>query len=326
MPDMTYRSVGRSGLVVSTLGLGANNFGWRTDNKQTRKVVDAALDRGITLVDTSDNYGIWIGDTGASERQLGEILKGRRGDVVLATKFGSDLKGLNGRDFGARGSRRYIRRALESSLARLQTDYIDLYQYHRPDNLTPIEETLDALHELVREGKVRYIGASNLEGSQVAESELVARYTGTARFVSVQNEYSLLERRAEADVIPACLRLGVGLITYYPLASGLLTGKYRRGERAPAGSRLADAGSESELTPERFDALERLTACADALGRSLLELALGWLAAQGAVSSVIAGATAPEQVNANADAIAWVPAASDLALIHEALEHGHPRG
>src|SRR4051812_18351774 len=228
--DMTFRRLGRSGLAVSTVGIGCNNFGLRLGPDESRPVVHAALDAGITLFDTSDSYG-------DSEVILGELLEGRRDDVVLATKFGSDVKGRNGPDGGARGSRRYIRRAVESSLRRLRTDRIDLYQLHRPDPLTPIEETLAALTELVRAGKVRYIGSSNFTGWQVAEAEWMSRTRGLERMISAQNEYSWLERGLERDVVPALEHYGVGLLPYFPLASGLLTGKYRRGEAAPEGSR-----------------------------------------------------------------------------------------
>ncbi|MBP2706201.1 aldo/keto reductase [Microbispora sp. RL4-1S] len=308
MSDMTYRRLGDSGLVVSALGLGANNFGRRIDLDATRAVVDAAFDAGVTLIDTADIYG-------ESETYLGQVLKGRRDQVVLATKFGGDLQGANGPDWNARGSRRYIRRAVERSLRRLQTDWIDLYQYHFPDPATPVEETLAALSELVREGKVRYVGSSNFAGWQVTDAEWIARGEGHVRFVSAQNEYSLLDRRAERELVPALLHHGVGLLPYFPLANGMLTGKYRRGEQAPEGTRLA--GRHDYLSDERFDVVERLDDFARRQGVGLLDVAIGGLLAQPAVSSVIAGATRPEQVKANAVAAAWVPDEAALAELDE---------
>jgi aryl-alcohol dehydrogenase-like predicted oxidoreductase len=306
---MRYRPLGDSGLVVSVVGLGGNNFGRGLDRSGTRAVVDAALEAGVTLVDTADIYG----NKGASEELLGEVLQGRRDDVVLATKFGMDMDGKNGTDWGARGSRRYIRRAIEASLARLRTDWIDLYQYHAPDGITPLEETVAALDELVREGKVRYLGSSNLAAWQLADADSFARHTGTSRFISAQNGYSLLDRTVERELTPACVRHGVGILPYFPLANGLLTGKYRRGEPAPGGTRM-----ESRLDSVRdraFDRLEALEHYAQERGITLLDVAIGGLAALPAVGSVIAGATRPEQVKANAAAGAWEPAAEDLAAL-----------
>ncbi|GAA0408455.1 aldo/keto reductase [Microbispora corallina] len=308
MTDMTYRRLGDSGLVVSALGLGANNFGRRIDLDATRAVVDAALDLGVTLIDTADIYG-------ESETYLGEVLKGRRDQVVLATKFGGDVQGDNGPDWGARGSRRYIRKAVERSLRRLQTDWIDLYQLHFPDPSTPIEETLSTLSDLVREGKVRYVGSSNLTGWQVTDADWIARTEGYERFVSAQNEYSLLDRRAERELVPALLHHGIGLLPYFPLANGLLTGKYRRGSDAPEGTRLADR--PQYLTDERFDVVERLDDFARRQGVTLLDVAIGGLLAQPAVSSVIAGATRPEQIKANVAAAAWQPDDEVLAELDE---------
>ena len=308
---MRFRRLGDSGLVVSVVGLGCNNFGRRIDLEATRAVIDAAQDAGITLLDTSDSYG-------ASEEYLGEVLAGRRDEFVLATKFGSDLHGALGADGGARASRRYIRKAVERSLTRLRTDHIDLYQLHRPDDLTPIDETLSALTDLVREGKVRYIGSSNFAGWQVADADWTARTAGFERFVSAQNAYSLLERDAEDDLIPACEHFGVGLLPYYPLANGLLTGKYRRDAPAPEGTRLA--GRDDYLTDDRLDLVEALTGYATQRGRSLLEVAIGGLAARPAVASVIAGATRPEQVRANAAAGAWEPTAEELADLDDLLD------
>lgn len=306
--EMTYRRLGDSGLVVSAVGLGGNNFGLHLDLDATRAVVDAALDLGVNLIDTSDSYG-------TSEEVLGEVLDGRRADVVIATKFGSDLHGANGPDWGARGSRRYIRRAIEASLRRLRTDHIDLYQLHWPDPHTPIAETLAALTELVAEGKVRYIGSSNLAAWQVTDAEWTARTAGTERFVSAQNHYNLLERGVEAELVPACRRHGIGVLPYFPLASGLLTGKYRRGEAPPDGSRLARWGQTDRLTDERFDVVEGLEKYASERGITILDVAIGGLAAQPGVASVIAGATSVEQVRANVAAGTWRPSADDLAAL-----------
>ena len=310
---MEFRRVGESGLVVSVVGLGTNNFGMKLDDEASAAVVHAALDAGITLFDTADSYG-------ASEERLGAALKGARDDVIIATKFGSDVRRRghdNGVDWGARGSRRYIRRAVEASLRRLDTDWIDLYQLHFPDPHTPIDETLAALTDLVHEGKVRYLGSSNLRGWQVADAEWTARDRGLERFISAQNEYSLLNRGIETDLVPALTEYGIGLLPYYPLANGLLTGKYRRGESAPAGSRIAAWGRESVLTDETFDRLDAFTEFANARGRSLLDVAIGGLAAQPAVSSVIAGATSPEQVQANVAAGEWQPTAADVEALAE---------
>ena len=308
---MEYRRLGTSGLAVSAVGLGTNNFGMKLDEEGCRQVLDAALDAGITLVDTADSYG-------ESEARLGNLLQGRRDDVVLATKFGSDVSkrgGDNGADWGARGSRRYIKRAVESSLNRLQTDWIDLYQIHRPDPETPIEETLSALDDLVREGKVRYVGHSNFDGFQTAHAEWVARTRGFERFVSAQNEYSLLKTRAERELVPALQEYGIGLLPYFPLASGLLSGKYRRGEDLPDNSRLKLWGMS--VSDRDWDKVERLTAFADERGIGLLDVAIGGLLARPAVASVIAGATTADQVRANVAAGEWVPSAEDAAALKE---------
>jgi aryl-alcohol dehydrogenase-like predicted oxidoreductase len=306
--SLDHRPLGTSGLVVSRVGLGCNNFGRRIGLDQARAVVDAAFDEGVTLFDTADSYG-------DSEKILGTALDGRRDQVVVATKFGWDLGGANGPDWGARGSRRYIRRAVERSLRRLHTDWIDLYQLHRPDGVTPMEETLEALTELVREGKVRYLGSSNLAAWQVAEAEWLARSRGSERFVSAQNHYSLLDRGVEAELVPACQQYGVGLLPYFPLANGLLTGKYRRGEAAPEGTRLAGPRGAGELTDGRFDLVEALEAFAAERSLSLLDVAIGGLAAQPAVASVIAGATSPDQVKANVAAGRWRPTTDDLTAL-----------
>jgi aryl-alcohol dehydrogenase-like predicted oxidoreductase len=303
---MRYRRLGDSGLAVSVVGLGCNNFGRRIDIDATKAVVDAAIDNGITLFDTADSYG-------ESETFLGEVLQGRRDEVVIATKFGNDLRGALGRDFGARGSRRYVRRAIERSLRRLRTDHVDLYQLHQPDPATPIEETLAALTELVREGKVRYLGSSNFAAWQVADADWTARSAGIERFISAQNHYSLLERGVERELVPACERFGVGLLPYFPLANGLLTGKYHRGEPPPEGSRLEKR--PEYLSDARFEVVEKLERYATERGLTLLEVAIGGLAAQPAVASVIAGATKPEQVRANIAAGEWEPSEADLAVL-----------
>jgi aryl-alcohol dehydrogenase-like predicted oxidoreductase len=305
---MRYQTLGRSGLVVSVVGLGTNQLGRKVDTAGARAIVDAALDAGITLIDTADIYG----NRGGSEEALGAALEGRRDDVVLATKFGGPM---GGPDWEARGSRRYVRRAIEASLRRLRTDWIDLYQYHFPDEQTPVEETLGALDELVGEGLVRYVGSSNMAAWEVTEAEWTARDAGLTRFISAQNEYSLLERRVEAELAPACERFGIGILPYFPLNHGLLTGKYRRGEPPPKGSRLE--GQAETLTDEVFDRLEALESYARERGLMLLDVAIGGLAAQPAVGSVIAGATTPEQVRGNAAAGEWVPTADDLAALDE---------
>ncbi len=303
---MTYRPLGGSGLMVSTVGVGCNAFGARIDADATQAVVDAAIDCGITLFDTADIYG-----QGASEELLGRALGTRRADVVVATKFGMDMRGANGPDWGARASRRYVRLAVEASLRRLGTDWIDLYQLHEPDDVTPIEETLATLDELVAEGKVRYVGCSNLAAWQVVDADWTARTNGYQRFVSAQNKYSLLDRDVEDELVPACEQLGLGLLPYFPLEYGLLTGKYRRGEPAPQGSRLQ--AQAARLENADWDAIEAVEAFAAERGLSVLEVAIGGLAAQPAVTSVIAGATRPEQVHANVAAGRWQPTAQDLA-------------
>jgi aryl-alcohol dehydrogenase-like predicted oxidoreductase len=305
---MRHRSLGSSGLVVSVAGLGCNNFGRRLDADATRAVVDAAIDAGITLLDTADSYG----GAGRSEEILGEVLAGRRDQVVLATKFGHQNADMGyGAAAGAKGGRGYIRRAVEQSLRRLRTDYIDLYQLHMPDPVTPIEETLTALGELINHGKVRYIGHSNFSGWRLADAAGVARELGTAGFVSAQNRWSLLERDVEAEVVPAALHYGLGVLPYFPLANGLLTGKVRRGTPPPQGSRLA--GRREYITDEKLDRVEALVDWAQQRGISVLEVAVGGLAAQPGCSSVIAGATSPEQVKANAAAAGWEPSADELA-------------
>lgn len=310
-PDMEYRRLGRSGLSVSVVGLGCNNLGrsgTATESQEgTNAIVHAALDAGITLFDTADTYGR---EPGLSETRLGKALGRRREDVVVATKFGMDAGGANGRDFGARGSRKYIMQSVEASLGRLGTDYIDLYQFHTPDDLTPIDETLAALDDLVASGKVRYIGHSNRAGWQIAEAEFTARTGGYTRFISSQNHYNLLDRRAELEVLPASNAYGLGVLPYFPLANGLLTGKYTTGQ-APTGSRLSHS-RQNLLERADFDQLSELADFAAARHLTPVQVAFSWLAAQAPVSSVIAGATRVEQVRQNAAAAAWKPTADDL--------------
>jgi aryl-alcohol dehydrogenase-like predicted oxidoreductase len=316
MSEMSYRRVGESGLVVSVVGIGCNNFGRKLDVDGTRTVVDAAFDAGITLFDTADIYGT---PHGASEQCLGAALKGRRDEVVLATKFGMNMEGVNGTDRGARGGRRYIVRAVEASLRRLDTDYLDLYQLHEPDPATPIDETLAALDDLVRAGKVRYLGNSNFTGWQIADAAWTARTTGRTPFVSAQNRYSLLHREVEVEVVGACERFGLGLLPYFPLDSGLLTGKYHRGQVAPEGTRMSQARYQHWLDTAPWDTIEALAAYATVRGLSLLDVAIGGLAAQPTVASVIAGATTAEQVRANAAAISWRPSVEDQIGLDEIL-------
>jgi aryl-alcohol dehydrogenase-like predicted oxidoreductase len=310
---MSYRRLGTSGLVVSTVGLGCNAFGVTVPPDDVPGVVTAALEAGITFLDTADIYGSRPGE---SEELVGAALAGRRDDVVVATKFGLDMRGVAGADWGARGSRRYVRRAVEGSLRRLGTDRIDLYQMHSPDPQTPIEETLGALHELVVEGKVLYLGSSNFDAWQLVDADWTARTRALTPFVSVQDKYSLLERGVEREVVPATERVGAGLLPYFPLASGLLTGKYRRGEPAPAGTRLSSR--PERLATADFDRIDALAALAAGWGIDLLTLAIGGLAAQPAVASVIAGARRPEQARANAAAAGWEPTLEQLAAIDDA--------
>jgi aryl-alcohol dehydrogenase-like predicted oxidoreductase len=301
---MRTRTLGRGGPEVSVVGLGTNNFGMRIDYERTVGVIDAALEHGITLFDTADIYG-----QGMSEDFIGRALEanGRRDGIVLATKFG---KPMDENPHESRGSREYIRSAVEASLRRLRTDVIDVYQMHEPDPSTPVEETLGALHELVQEGKVRHIGSSNYSAEQIEDADRIARERDLTPFVSAQNHYSLVERDVEDDVLPTCERLGIGQLPYFPLASGLLTGKYTRGVAATEG-RLAGR----DVPDERWDRLERLQQFADERGVPLLSLAIGGLAAMPAIASVIAGATRPEQVEANVRAGEWEPSSDDLAAL-----------
>lgn len=309
--EMTYRPLGRSGLMVSAVGIGCNAFSRRVDADGVGAILDAAQETGVTLLDTSDTYGI---EPGSSEQLIGEALRGRRDEFVLATKFGMDMRGANGPDHGVRGSRRYVRRAIEASLRRLQTDHVDLYQLHTPDPITPIEETLSVLDDLVREGKVRYVGCSNFAGWQVADAAWTARTAGLTPFVSVQNRYSLLDRTVEAEVVPAATGFGLGLLPFFPLEHGLLTGKYTRGAAAPAGTRAA-------LEPERaqwlrdadWDRIEELARFATARELSILDVAIAGLAARPAVASVISGVTSAEQLRTNVAALRWTPSPEDTA-------------
>jgi len=304
---MTLRNLGKSGLRVSLVGLGCNNFGQRMDLESSRLVIDKALEAGITLFDTADVYG----GRGGSETVLGQVLGDRRKNIVLASKFGMAMDD----DEKKGASRRYIMAAAEASLRRLKTDWLDLYQVHAPDPLTPIEETLRALDDLVRQGKVRYIGCSNFSPAQIVEAQWAARHLGLNAFISAQDEYSLLNRTLEAESLPVMERYGLGLLPYFPLASGLLTGKHRRGAPA-AGSRLATAHFAGRFTSDaNFDIVEKLEAFVKARGHSMLELAFSWLAARPQVASVIAGATRIEQVEQNVKAVGWALSAEEIAEI-----------
>lgn len=308
---MDYRRLGHSGLWVSAVGIGCNNFGAKCDEAATRAVVHACLDAGISLFDTADMYG----NRGGSETLLGRILGHHRKDIVLASKFGLPMgEGpyLNG------AGRHYIMRAVEDSLRRLRTDHLDLYQVHRPDPATPIEETLRALDDLVRDGKVRYVGCSNFAGWQLAEAEWAARAGGTVRFISAQNEYSLVDRRIEGELVPAANAYGVGILPYFPLANGLLTGKYQRNHAMPDGARMTERPTRAEevLTDRNWTIAEKVADYAAARGHSLLEAAIGWLASQDHVPSVIAGATTAEQVAQNAAAADWRMTAEEIADIN----------
>ncbi|MDU0343814.1 aldo/keto reductase [Bosea rubneri] len=307
---MLTRNLGRSGLRVSLVGLGCNNFGGRIDLDATRKVVDAAIEHGITLFDTADIYG----ERGGSETALGEVLGARRKQIVLASKFGMNMD-----DEGIKkgGSRAYIMNAVEDSLRRLRTDWLDLYQIHRFDPLTPIDETLRALEDLTRQGKVRYIGCSNFAPWQMADAAWAARDINVAGFASCQDEYSLLVRGAERELIPAARHYGMGLLPYFPLANGALTGKYKRNAPMPEGARLTKLPQRAGeiFSDANWTRIEKLTAFAEARGKTLVELAFSWLAAQPVVSSVIAGATRPEQVAANVKAAEWALSAEELAEI-----------
>ena len=310
---MEMRHLGNSGLEVSVIGLGCNNFGRRLDEKQTATVVSAAVDAGITLFDTADLYG----ENGTSETYLGKALKGHRDQVVIATKFGGPMGQL---PMQKGGSRQHIFQAVEDSLRRLNTDYIDLYQMHFPDLNTPLEETMRALDDLVRQGKVRYLGHSNFSGWMIAHAHHIAVRDALTPFISAQNHYHLLNREVEPDVQPACTKFGLGILPYFPLASGLLTGKYRKGQVHPEGTRLSSGPmAERILTDINIDKAESLFEWAEARGHTLLELAFSWLAQQPAVSSVIAGATNTDQISANVNAANWVLTSEELEEIEKML-------
>ena len=307
---MEKRQLGKSGPVVSLVGLGCNNFGGRIDADASRKVIHKALDLGITFFDTADSYGA----RGGSEECLGRFLGARRKDIVLGTKFGLPFDGsatLQG------ASRQYVMTAVEASLKRLNTDWIDLYQLHRPDPQTPIAETLGALNDLIRQGKVRAIGCSNLSGAQVDEAALGAQQSGLHAFVGCQNEYNLVVRKAERELFPAMARHGLGFVPYFPLAGGMLTGKYRRHAALPAGTRLARLANLADrfLTPDNFTKVERLSDFCAQRGRTLLQLACSWLAAQPLIASVIAGASTPERLEQNLHAVEWKLTSEELAEI-----------
>ena len=306
---MQKRKLGASGLEVSLVGLGTNNFGGRIGRDASRRVVDKAIDCGVTLIDTADVYG----NKGGSETILGEVLGARRKHVVLATKFGLPM----GEAASGGASRRYIVQAAEASLRRLNTDWIDLYQLHRADSKTPIEETLRALDDLVKAGRVRFIGCSNLSAAQLEQAQTVAARHGLSSFVTCQDEYNLLDRAIEKDRVAVMERFGLGLLPYFPLASGLLSGKYRRGAPMPAGARLSYSAHHADglLTAHNWRIVERLGEFAAQRGRSLLELAMSWLASRPFLTCIIAGATTPEQVEQNVAAAGWVLSAADLAEI-----------
>ncbi|CAN7533701.1 aldo/keto reductase [Phenylobacterium sp. LjRoot219] len=310
---MRFRRLGGSGLLVSEVGLGCNNFGGRLDAGRTEQVVKAALDAGVNLFDTADVYG----ET-RSEEFLGQALGARRREAIIATKFGLQM----GDRWKQGGSRRWILQAVEDSLKRLGTDYIDLYQLHRFDPATPLEETLRALDDLVTAGKVRYVGCSNFAAWQLADAAWTAKVGGCSGFVSVQNEFSLLVRGAEPELLPACARFGVGFLPYFPLASGMLSGKYRRGQAPGEGTRLAGWGPRADrvLNESNFDTVERLAGWAEARGHSLLELAFAWLLGHAEVPSVIAGATSPEQVRANVAAADWRLTPAEVAEVSALAE------
>jgi aryl-alcohol dehydrogenase-like predicted oxidoreductase len=312
---MEYRSLGRSGLKVSAVGIGCNNFGMLIDAAQTKVVVDKAIELGITLFDTADVYG----EQGKSEEYLGKALGARRKDVLVATKFANVMGPgpfMNG------GSRRYIMNAVEASLRRLGSDYIDLYQMHIPDPATPIDETMRALDDLVHQGKVRYIGHSNFSGWQTADAAWTAKSCNLSPFLSAQNRYSVLSRDIEAELVPACAAHGVSVLPFFPLESGLLTGKYKRGEKPAEGTRYAAWASRGPIASrffgdDKFAKVEKLQALCDQYGHSMLELAMGWLLARPVVASVIAGATKPEQLEQNVKAGAFRPSAEEMAKVDE---------
>ena len=310
---MELRNLGKSGLKVSLVGIGCNNFGGRADAETSKKVLRKALDLGITLFDTADTYG----NRGGSETIMGDYLGEERKNIVLASKFGWQMD-----DEGIKkgGSRRYIMQAVHDSLKRLKTDYLDLYQFHRPDPDTPIEETLRTMNDLIRQGMVRYIGCSNMPAWQVADAHWTAKSLGLEGFASCQDEYSLLVRKVEPELLPAIRRYGMGLLPYFPLASGLLTGKYQGGTK-PEGARLSKSQqlADQYMTDQNLATVDRLEAFAQARGHTLLELAFSWLAANPSISSVIAGATRPEQLEQNVGAVNWKMTAEELAEVDKLI-------
>jgi aryl-alcohol dehydrogenase-like predicted oxidoreductase len=316
MAEIDYRTLGNSGLIVSTIGLGCNNFGRAGTASESQEgtdaVIDAAIEAGVTFFDTADIYGA---ERGLSETLMGNSLRsGKREKIVLATKFGMDMAGANGPDWGVRGSRRYIRLAVEASLRRLQTDWIDLYQLHQPDPITPIEETIETLDDLIAEGKIRYIGHSNLAGWQIAEAEFTAQLSGHPKFISSQNEYNLLVRDAEKEVLPAVNKYGLGFLPFFPLYNGLFTGKFSR-EGGPADSRIMMIRKHL-VDNAPWDVIEKYQAFCDERGVTMLEATFAWLLAQPGLTSVIAGATKPEQIVQNAAAAtAWRATPEDIAAI-----------
>jgi aryl-alcohol dehydrogenase-like predicted oxidoreductase len=307
-----YKNLGNSGLRVSVVGLGCNNFGRRCDQATTTSVVEKALDSGVTLFDTADVYG----PRGLSEEFLGVALKGKRREAIIATKF---MGPMGEGTLWSGASRRYIFDAIDASLARLGTDYVDLYQIHFPDANTPIAETMRALDDVVRSGRARYVGCSNFAGWQVVEAQWVARSGHFSEFVSAQNQYNLLDRRIERELVPAAKAYGLGVLPYFPLASGFLTGKYKQGEAPPEGTRLGAGGGMADrvLNEGNFETLQKLESFADSAGHTMLELAIGWLASQPHVSSVISGATKPEQVEQNVAAGEWKLNAEEMAKVDE---------
>ena len=309
---MEYKNLGNSGLRVSVVGLGCNNFGRRCDQAATTAVVDKALDSGVTLFDTADVYG----PGGLSEEFLGVALKGKRREAIIATKF---MGPMGEGTLWSGASRRYIFDAIDASLKRLGTDYVDLYQIHFPDVNTPIAETMRALDDVVRSGRARYVGCSNFSSWQVVEAQWVARSGHLSEFVSAQNQYNLLDRRIERELVPAATAYGLGVLPYFPLASGFLTGKYKQGETPPEGTRLAAGGGMAErvLNEGNFETLQKLESFAESAGHTMLELAVGWLASQPHVSSVISGATKPEQVEQNVAAAEWKLNAEEMAKVNE---------
>jgi len=310
---MDYRYLGRSGLQVSVVGLGCNNFGMRIDVEQTAIVVNQALDLGVNLFDTADVYG----NRGQSEEYLGKALQGKRRQAIIASKFAMPM---GEGPYTSGGSRRYIYDAVHDSLRRLGTDYIDLYQMHRPDPATPVEETLRALDDLVRSGEIRYVGHSNYSAAQLVEAAWTAKTEHLTPFISAQNQYNLLDRSIEGEFTAACAKYGLGILPFFPLASGFLTGKHRPGQPAVEGTRLAGPMGQRMLTEGNYATLQQLEAVAEGAGRTMLELAMSWLAQQPQVTSVIAGATQPEQVQQNVAAVGWTLSPAELAAIDAATK------